>query len=91
MLSKYFYLCIVLNLAMILSVFGQKAMKHTKINTDGDYRDIFSSTFQMQLLLKAELEFVNYLKRNKDVITNSTQWVNFSDILPFSKAFSFLI
>ena len=73
MLSKYFYLCIVLNLAMILSVFGQKAMKHTKINTDGDYRDIFSSTFQMQLLLKAELEFVNYLKKNEDVIRSSPQ------------------
>ena len=75
MLSKY-YLTV---LSIVFSVSGDEisseGVKLTRINTDGDTRDIFSSTYQMQLLLKAEIEFVNYIQNNKDILNNSTKYV----------------
>ena len=75
MLSKY-YLTV---LSVVFSVSGDEisseGVKLTRINTDGDTRDIFSSTYQMQLLLRAEIEFVNYIQNNKDILNNSTKYV----------------
>ena len=64
-------------LALVFLVSGEEiisdGVKLTKVYTDGDTKDIFSSTFQMQYLLKAEIEFYNYIKKNKEVIQNSTK------------------
>ena len=64
-------------LVLVFLVSGEEILsdgvKLTKVYTDGDTKDIFSSTFQMQYLLKAEIEFYNYIKKNKEVIQNSTK------------------
>ena len=64
-------------LVLVFLVSGEEiisdGVKPTKVYTDGDTKDIFSSTFQMQYLLKAEIEFYNYIKKNKEVIQNSTK------------------
>ena len=64
-------------LVLVFLVSGEEifsdGVKLTKVYTDGDTKDIFSSTFQMQYLLKAEIEFYNYIKKNKEVIQNSTK------------------
>ena len=39
-------------------------IKCQDIHTDGDILDIYSSTFQMQSLLQAEIKLVNYLKKH---------------------------
>ena len=69
------YSLIILDLVFLVS--GEEiisdGVKLTKVYTDGDTKDIFSSTFQMQYLLKAEIEFYNYIKKNKEVIQNSTK------------------
>ena len=87
MLSKY-YLTV---LSIVFSVSGDEisseGVKLTRINTDGDTRDIFSSTYQMQLLLRAEIEFVNYIQNNKDILNNSTKYVFFTifcQVFPFT-------
>ena len=84
MLSKY-YLTV---LSIVYSVSGDEisseGVKLTRINTDGDTRDIFSSTYQMQLLLRAEIEFVNYIQNNKDILNNSTKYVFYHFLPGFS-------
>ena len=69
------YSLIILDLVFLVS--GEEiisdGVKLTKVYTDGDTKDIFSSTFQMQYLLKAEIEFYNYIKKNKEVLQTSTK------------------
>ena len=64
-------------LVLVFLVSGKEIISNgvnlTKVYTDGDTKDIFSSTFQMQYLLKAEIEFYDYIKKNKEVIQNSTK------------------
>ena len=49
---------LVLLVANIIVIIKCQIIKHT----DGDILDIYSSTFQMQSLLKAEIKLVNHLK-----------------------------
>ena len=86
MLSKYYLTVLYIVYSVSGDEISSEGVKLTRINTDGDTRDIFSSTYQMQLLLRAEIEFVNYIQNNKDILNNSTKYV----FLPFSARFLLL-
>ena len=73
MLLEYSLIILVLVFLVSGEEIISEGVKLTKVYTDGDTKDIFSSTFQMQYLLKAEIEFYNYIKKNKEVIQNSTK------------------
>ena len=61
----------------LLLFFAISASATASPQTPGDNLFIFSSTYQMQLLLRAELEFVAYLRRNLEKIKSWSESESF--------------